>query len=94
MNINKWVLGRAMIEDHELSNSPKDAQDRAEASFRRKELQARDGKLAMDEYTAAGKATREKTVRLKALRLAKEEAERKAAASAPKAKTKVKKKNA
>jgi hypothetical protein len=56
------------------NNSNKEAQDRAEASFK-KEQRARDGAKAMAEYAAAGIAAREKTARLKALRLAKEAAE-------------------
>jgi hypothetical protein len=47
---------------------------RAEASFR-KEERAKDGAKAMMEYQANGKALREKTERLKALRLAKEAAD-------------------
>lgn len=56
------------------NNANKEAQDRAEASFK-KEQRARDGAKAMAEYTAAGIAAREKTARLKALRLAKQAAE-------------------
>jgi hypothetical protein len=41
-----------------------------------KEERARDGAKAMAEYLAKGRAVREKTARLRALRLAKEEAER------------------
>jgi hypothetical protein len=48
------------------------AKAKAEASFRRKEQQARDGAIAMSEYIAAQHATRAKTERLRALRLAKE----------------------
>jgi hypothetical protein len=48
------------------------AKAKAEASFRRKEQQARDGALAMSEYIAGQEATRAKTERLRALRLAKE----------------------
>jgi hypothetical protein len=69
-----------------LANSSKDAQAaqaRAEATFKRKEQQARDGKLAMNEYNAASNAMREKTARLRALRLAKEAADREAAKNAP-----------
>jgi hypothetical protein len=44
---------------------------RAENSFRREE-RARDGRMAMTEYEAQARAIREKTARLKALRLAKE----------------------
>jgi len=65
-----------------LPRDPKNAQQRAEASFR-KEQQARDGAKAMQEYEAAGQATRAKTARLKALRLAKEAAEKEAAAKQP-----------
>jgi hypothetical protein len=44
---------------------------RAERSFKREE-RALDGRKAMTEYEAQARATREKTTRLKALRLAKE----------------------
>jgi hypothetical protein len=47
----------------------KEAQD---SIAKKREQQARDGAKAMAEYEAAGRATREKTARLKALRLAKE----------------------
>jgi hypothetical protein len=52
-----------------------DVRARAEASFR-KEERAKDGAKAMMEYQANGKALREKTERLKALRLAKEAADK------------------
>lgn len=48
---------------------------RAEASFR-KEERAKDGAKAMMEYQANGRVLREKTARLKALRLQKEAADR------------------
>ena len=54
-------------------------QEKAEASFRRKQAQARDASKAMIEYQAAQVATREKTARLKKARLAKEAAEAQAA---------------
>ena len=54
---------------------------RANASFKRKELQAREGANAMADYEAAGRAVEEKTARLKALRLAREEQGRQAAAA-------------
>ena len=74
-----------------MANNPdKEAQVRAEASFKRKEQQARDGKIATVEYEAAAKATREKTARLKALRLAKEAADREAEKDKPKEKEKAK----
>ncbi len=53
------------------------AKAKAEASFRRKEQQARDGAIAMSEYIAAQDATRAKTERLRSLRLAKEAADAK-----------------
>ena len=47
------------------------ARERAEKSFR-KEERAQDGRKAMIEYESQARATREKTARLKELRLAKE----------------------
>jgi hypothetical protein len=52
-----------------------EAKTKAEASFR-KEERAKDGAKAMMEYQANGKALREKMARLKALRLAKEAADK------------------
>jgi hypothetical protein len=51
--------------------------ERAEASFK-KEERAREGAKAMREYEAESRAVHEKTARLKALRLAKEAAEKEA----------------
>ena len=65
-----------------VSKSTKDM-ERAQAAFHKKEIQAREGATAMAEYKAAGNAERAKTERLRALRLAKETAEREAAAKAP-----------
>ncbi|MFL6796138.1 MAG: hypothetical protein ACJ8F3_01855 [Xanthobacteraceae bacterium] len=45
---------------------------KAEAQFKKKELQRLDGNAARAEYEAARKATAEKTIRLKALRLARD----------------------
>jgi hypothetical protein len=59
-----------------LRKNPEQALARAEAQFKKKEEQRREGQLAMTEYQAQGVATREKTVRLRALRLASEEAAR------------------
>jgi hypothetical protein len=47
------------------------ARQRAENSFKREE-RAQDGRKAMAEYEAQARAIREKTARLKAVRLAKE----------------------
>ena len=49
--------------------------ERAEASFKKKEIRALEGRQAMAEYTADGLAVREKTNRLKALRVARDAAE-------------------
>jgi hypothetical protein len=51
------------------------ARARAEASFK-KEERAREGAKAMMEYEAEARATQEKTARLRALRLAKEAADK------------------
>ena len=67
---------------------PSKVRDRAEAEFRKK-AQAEDGRAAASEYRAEAIATREKTARLKALRLAKEAAV--AAAPPPPAPVKPKK---
>jgi hypothetical protein len=61
-----------------LSKNSKDAIDRAEASFK-KEERAREGAKAMRDYEAEGRAVREKTARLRSLRLAKEATETKEA---------------
>jgi len=65
-----------------VSKSTKDM-ERAQAAFHKKEVQAREGASATAEYKAAGQAERAKTERLRALRLAKEAADREAAANAP-----------
>ena len=58
----------------------------AEAKFKRKEMQAREGMTAMAEYHAEKAAERKKTAKLRELRLAKEAAEKQAAAEAATAK--------
>jgi hypothetical protein len=63
-----------------MMSKSKDARVRAEASFKRKEEQARQGAKARAEYEAQRRAVAEKTERLRALRLAKETAESKEAA--------------
>jgi hypothetical protein len=65
-----------------LSKNQKEAKDKAEASFKRKEIQAREGVKAMADYQADQVAVRAKTARLRELRLAKEEADRAAEAEA------------
>jgi hypothetical protein len=58
-----------------LTTRPDEARARAEANFK-KEERARDGAKAMMEYQANNRLVREKTARLRALRLAKEAADR------------------
>ena len=53
-----------------MATKPNEARARAEASFR-KEERAKEGAKAMMEYQANSRMIREKTERLKALRLAK-----------------------
>jgi hypothetical protein len=62
----------------------------AESKFKRKELQRLDGCAAMSEYEAAGRATIERTARLRALRLSREVIDTPAPAKPP-ARPKVKK---
>lgn len=66
-----------------MADNSKEAKARAEASFKKKEQQAKEGAKARMQYEAERHAVREKTVRLKALRLAKEAADKEAAAKAP-----------
>ena len=65
-----------------MTQSASRARDRAEASFK-KEERVREGAKAMAEHLAAAKAVDENTARLRALRLAKEAADRTAAAAKP-----------
>ena len=62
-----------------LTKRPDEARARAEANFK-KEERAKDGAKAMMEYLNNARLVRERTERLRALRLAKEAAERKAGA--------------
>ena len=63
-----------------MTNS-EEARRRAEASFKRKELQVREGAKAVADYEADARAVEKKTARLRALRLAREEEARQAAAA-------------
>jgi hypothetical protein len=58
-----------------LATESNEARARAEASFR-KEERAKDGATAMMEYQANARMIRERTERLKALRLAREAADK------------------
>ena len=63
-----------------MTNS-EEARRRAEASFKRKELQAREGAKAVADYEADARAVEKNTARLRALRLARDEEVRQAAAA-------------
>jgi len=58
-----------------LTTKSDEARARAEANFK-KEERAKEGAKAMMEYQAGNRSVREKTERLKALRLAKEAADK------------------
>lgn len=70
------------------ASSPTDAS----AKLKRRQDQARDGLKAMAEYEASAIAMREKTAKLRALRLAREAADAAAAPVEPAAKPKARKK--
>ena len=72
------ISARTQVAD--LATDSKDAQARAEANFKKKEIQLREGAKAMAEYLAAGRAEREKTARLRLLREAKAASDAQAAA--------------
>ncbi len=55
-----------------MTNS-EEVRRRADASFKRKELQVRQAAKALTDYEAAARAVEKNTARLKALRLAREE---------------------
>jgi hypothetical protein len=65
-----------------LATPSKEARERAELKFRKKEVEAREATKAMADYKAGLVAQREKTARLRALREAKEAADA-AAQAAP-----------
>jgi hypothetical protein len=88
----KRISSRLTEKEMTLANNSKDTPKRTEARFK-KEERAREGAQAMLEYEAEGRAVREKTVRLRALRLAAEAGKKDAAvkAAAKQAKGSVKK---
>lgn len=79
--MNKWTFG-TIYKAYREEGIPltDEAANKARAEIRAR--QAEDGKKAMAEYEAAGKAAREKTAKLKLLREAKEAADREAAQQA------------
>ena len=62
-----------------MTNS-EEARRRADASFKRKALQAKEGVKAVADYEADARAVEKNTARLRALRLARDEEARQAAA--------------
>jgi hypothetical protein len=80
---NQGNLTVTGIQETPLATPSKEARERAEQKFRKKEIEARDASKAMAEYQAGLVAQREKTARLRALREAKEAAERAARAAQP-----------
>jgi hypothetical protein len=71
------------IEEANLASKAAEAKSRAEATFKKKEIQAREATKARAEYEAAARAVAKKTERLRLLRLAKEAAEAKPQADPP-----------
>ena len=71
MVLSPQACGKGTI----LKPGSNEARARAEASFKKDE-RARDGAKAMMEYQANARMVRERTERLKALRLAKEQADK------------------
>jgi hypothetical protein len=75
---NSWTTARrntiARAVGPTMSMNSHQALDRAEALFKKKEERLREGQEAMAEYEADGDAMREKTARLRALRLARDAA--------------------
>ena len=58
-----------------------EVRNRAEAIFKKKTVALRESERAMEDYKADQRALQEKTARLKALRLARDAAEKKTAAA-------------
>jgi hypothetical protein len=65
-----------VVKGDDVTTTPEAARARAEANFK-KEERAKEGAKAMSEYQANSRQVREKTEKLRAMRLAKEAAERK-----------------
>jgi hypothetical protein len=68
-----------------VSDSSKESRDRADGRRDKKQEAQKSGAKAMAEYEATAQATRDKTARLRALRLAKDAADREAGIPAPSA---------
>jgi hypothetical protein len=64
-----------------LADNSKEALERRASANFKKDEKAKDGKKAMVDYEADGRAVRAKTARLRALRLAKEAADNEAVAT-------------
>jgi hypothetical protein len=66
---------RRIAQDNEALVAKVQDMERAQAAFHKKEIAKRDGQVATADYHGALKAERDKTEKLRALRLAKEAAE-------------------
>jgi hypothetical protein len=96
--VSKTVSSRRINRDELteafLADRSKQAQERADANFKKKQTQASEGAKAWADYEADAVATRKKTERLRALRLAREAADQGAPAPEPAPKKKAGKKAA
>jgi hypothetical protein len=70
---------RRITQDNEALVAKVQDMERAQAAFHKKEIAKREGQVALSEYHGALKAERDKTEKLRALRLAKEAADAEAA---------------
>ena len=61
-----------------MADTPEEARARAEAKFKKAQIRARDDERVWAEHQATAQAVRDKTSRLKAVRLAKEAADKEA----------------
>jgi hypothetical protein len=73
------IVGAEPLQELVLSREPKSPSPQAGIRFEKAQKQAREGEQAMADYHAAGRAADAKIARLRALRLAKEAADREAA---------------
>jgi hypothetical protein len=73
-HVARWSAARIHGEIVSMTNKTT-AQERAEASFKKKAVQLVEGQKAMVEYEANAALVRERTARLRAVRLAREAAQ-------------------
>jgi hypothetical protein len=73
----------SLQKERTLADNSKEALERRASANFKKDERAKDGKKAMVDYEAEGRAVRAKTARLRALRLAKEAADNNQAVAMP-----------